>query len=81
MFRECSSLKEVELPCNVDKVSEGTFGNCTSLEKITFGKKISYFAAYSLANLPSLKKLVFKHKTVDEVKHIEGFETLSSVGL
>lgn len=80
MFRECSSLKEAELPCNVDKVSEGTFGNCASLEKITFGKKVSYFATYSLANLPSLKKLVFKHRTMDEVKAIDGFSGLSSVG-
>ena len=80
VFRDCSNLKEVEMPCNIDKVSEGTFGNCTSLEKITFNKKINYFAAYSLANLPSLKKLVFKHKTVDEVKAINGFSNLSSVG-
>ena len=68
------------MPCNIDKVSEGTFGNCTSLEKITFDKKINYFAAYSLANLPSLKKLVFKHKTINEVKAINGFSNLSSVG-
>ena len=41
---------------------------------------VIHFAAYSLANLPSLKKLVFKHKTVDEVKAINGFSNLSSVG-
>lgn len=80
-FYECSSLKQIALPCNISEIAMGTFGNCSSLEEALLGKNVSHFEQMAFAKTLSLKKLVFEHKTIDEVKAIDGFSDLSSAGV
>ncbi len=38
-FENCSKLKSITIPSNVEKIGNNTFENCTSLETITFNER------------------------------------------
>ena len=57
-FRECGSLKRVEIPGSVEVVGEYAFAVCAGLEELRLGagiKKIETRAFYSCSSLKSVE--------------------------
>ena len=58
-FRDCSSLKKIEIPSSIIMISDYAFINCTKLEIIKFSKsnKLENFSILSISNCVSLKNI------------------------
>ncbi|UKI39055.1 MAG: leucine-rich repeat domain-containing protein [Alistipes putredinis] len=47
-FANCTSLKSIQIPANVEKIGIGTFKNCSQLSSVTFepGSKLKTIGGY-----------------------------------
>jgi len=53
-FRECVSLKHVELPGRIEKIGKDAFLDCTALESISFPQTIKEIGENAFRNCTSL---------------------------
>ena len=66
-FDQCRSLKEIQLPRNLERINEGLFYSCTSLEKVYFRRNSQLSGIYHNAfyGCSSLKEIVIPSKVND----------------
>ena len=72
-FSHCTSLTSIKIPSSVENIRDGIFWNCKSLKSIEIPdtvKSIGYGAFYDCT---SLEEVIFKDKTIDEVKAMDGY--------
>ncbi len=73
----CTSLEQIKLPKNLEKIGDGAFMGCNALHSITIPAKIDLFMFNSPAPfpvLPSLKEVIFENGR----KEITGYGFIQS---
>ncbi len=72
LFKNCSSLKEIEVPYGVRDIGESCFDGCTSLEKLIIPETVINIDNYAFRNCASLKEILLPDYSV-----IYGHETFA----
>ena len=59
-FRDCSSLKSIEIPDNVTSIGDHAFRNCSSLQSVTIPGGVTNIGNYALASCVNMESITFK---------------------
>ena len=72
-FLHCKSLKSIHIPDSVKIIGDWAFYGCRSLISISIPDSVKSIGKWAFCYCPSLKEVVFKGKTMDEVKAMNGY--------
>lgn len=65
-FRNCTSLKSIQLSDSLKTIEDGTFYGCTSLDNVVIPNSVTSIGGNAFLNCTSLKSIIIP----DSVKHI-----------
>ena len=69
-FKDCSSLKSINLPETIDSIDSGTFSGCSSLKTITLPENVERIDQNAFEGCISLNSITFNN--IDKINYIGG---------
>lgn len=72
-FAWCDRLTNVTIPDSVTKIESNAFCSCKSLRSVTIPANVTYIGWEAFCWCDNLKTIVFKDRTLDEVRSMDGY--------